>query len=311
MATNNTAFSSKAPFLWHGGDYNPEQWPRETWQEDFRLMNEAGVTVVTVGVFSWVSLEPAEDRYTFEWLDEILNGLQAHGIKAILATPSAAQPAWVSQNYPEVLRAGETGIRNGHGGRTNYCPNSPDYRRLSGQIARKLAERYKDHPAIILWHISNEYDSWCYCDTCAAHFREWLKQKYSTLDELNQRWWTAFWSHTYTDWAQIMPPRKTGETLTHGLNVDYFRFMTESQIGCYQNERDIVRSITPEIPITTNLMGSYKPLDYRKWAKEMDIIAWDCYPKPNQSPGEIAFMHDTHRGLKDGQPFLLMEQTPS
>lgn len=311
MPTKSAAFSAKAPFIWHGGDYNPEQWPREVWQDDFRLMNEAGVTVATVGVFSWVSLQPAEDRYTFEWLDEVLDGLHAHGIKAILATPSAAQPAWVSQQYPEVLKAGESGVRNPHGGRTNYCPNSPDYRRLSGNIAQKLAERYKDHPAIILWHISNEYDSWCYCETCAARFREWLKQKYGTLDELNQRWWTAFWSHTYTDWDQIMPPLKGGETLTHGLNVDYFRFMTESQIACYQNERDIIRAITPEIPITTNLMGAYKPLDYRRWAKEMDIVAWDCYPKPNQSPGEIALMHDTHRGLKDGAPFLLMEQTPS
>ena len=311
MPTNSAAFSSKAPFLWHGGDYNPEQWPREVWQDDFRLMNEANVTVATVGVFSWVSLQPSEDRYTFEWLDEVLNGLHAHGIKAILATPSAAQPAWMSQKYPEILKAGESGIRNSHGQRTNYCPNSQDYRRLSGEMAKQLAARYKDHPAIILWHISNEYDSWCYCDTCAARFREWLKAKYGSLDELNQRWWTAFWSHTYTDWSQIMPPRKGGETLTHGLNVDYFRFMTESQIGCYQNERDIIRAITPEIPITTNLMGAYKPLDYRQWAKEMDIIAWDCYPKPNQSPGEIAFMHDTHRGLKDGQPFLLMEQTPS
>ncbi len=311
MPTNNNAFSPKAPFIWHGGDYNPEQWPREVWQDDFRLMQEAGITVATVGVFSWVSLQPTEDRYTFEWLDEVLDGLQAHGITAILATPSAAQPAWVSQQYPEVLKAGETGIRNPHGGRTNYCPNSPDYRRLSGTIARKLAERYKDHPAIILWHISNEYDSWCYCETCAARFRDWLKQKYGTLDELNQRWWTAFWSHTYTDWNQITPPLKGGETLTHGLNVDYFRFMTESQIACYQNERDIIRPITPNIPITTNLMGAYKPLDYRRWAKEMDIVAWDCYPKPNQSPGEIALMHDTHRGLKDGAPFLLMEQTPS
>ena len=129
MSTNSRAFSPKAPFLWHGGDYNPEQWPREVWQEDFRLMNEANVTVATVGVFSWVSLQPSEDQYTFEWLDEILDGLDAHGIKAILATPSAAQPAWMSQKYPEVLKAGESGIRNEHGGRTNYCPNSPDYRR--------------------------------------------------------------------------------------------------------------------------------------------------------------------------------------
>jgi len=303
--------NAKVPFLWHGGDYNPEQWPREVWQEDFRLMQEAGVTVATVGVFSWVSLQPSEHEFTFGWLDEILDGLHKHGIKAVLATPSAAQPAWMSAAYPEVLRGDDHGNRNHHAGRTNYCPNSPDYRRLSGNIARALAERYKDHPALILWHVSNEYSGVCYCDTCAARFREWLKAKYGTLDELNKRYWTAFWSHTYTDWSQITPPYANGETLTHGLTVDYFRFMSESQLDCYRNERDILRAITPNVPITTNMMGTYKPLDYRRWAKEVDVVAWDCYPMPNQSAGEIAFAHDLMRGVKDGQPFLLMEQTPS
>lgn len=303
--------SAKAPFLWHGGDYNPEQWPREVWDDDFRLMKKAGISAVTVGVFSWVSLQPAEDRFTFEWIDEILDRAHASGINVILATPSAAQPAWMSQKYPNVLRSDERGIRNRHGQRVNYCPNSEDYRRFSGDIARRLAERYKDHPALLLWHISNEYGGRCLCETCAAKFREWLQAKYGTLDELNQRWWTAFWSHTYTDWSEIHPPHVNGEVLTHGLNVDYFRFMNDSQIACYTNERDIIRAITPDVPITTNLMGTYKPLDYRRWAKEMDVIAWDCYPNPNQSAGEIAFLHDLNRGLKDGQPFLLMEQTPS
>lgn len=303
--------SPKAPFLWHGGDYNPEQWPPEVWAEDFRLMQKAGITAATVGVFSWVSLQPSEDRFTFEWLDEIIEGLHTHGIKVILATPSAAQPAWMSQTYPDVLRSDEYGVRRQHGGRANYCPNSPNYRRLSANMARRLADRYGTHPAVILWHVSNEYAGACYCDTCAAKFREWLQAKYGTLDELNARWWTRFWSHTYTDWSQIMPPRKQAETLTHGLNVDYFRFMNESQLNCFRNERDVLREITPNIPITTNLMGTYKPLDYRRWAKEMDVVSWDCYPNPNHQPGDIAFLHDLMRGVKDGQPFLLMEQTPS
>ncbi len=311
MTRHYTAVSAKAPFLWHGGDYNPEQWSPDVWAEDFRLMHKAGITAATVGVFSWVSLQPAEDRFTFEWLDDIIDGLHANGIQVILATPSAAQPAWMSQAYPEVLRSDENGIRRQHGQRVNYCPNSPDYRRFSADIARKLAERYGAHEALLLWHVSNEYGGACYCDTCAARFREWLQAKYGTLDALNAAWWTPFWSHTYTDWSQIMPPRQNAEFLTHGLTVDYFRFMSESQLDCYRNERDVLRSITPHIPITTNLMGAYKPLDYRRWAKEMDVVSWDCYPNPNNSPADIAFLHDLTRGLKDGQPFLLMEQTPS
>lgn len=311
MSTHFHPVNFNAPFLWHGGDYNPEQWPPEIWQEDYRLMKQAGVTVATVGVFSWVTLQPAEHEYRFEWLDDVINGLWANGIYVVLATPSAAQPAWMSEAYPDILRVNEHGGRNGHSGRVNYCPNSPDYRRFSGEMARRLAERYGNHPAVILWHVSNEYYGWCYCENCAAAFREWLKARYGTLDALNQAWWTAFWSHTYTDWAQIKPPSHGNERLTHGLNVDYFRFMTDSNIACYTHERDILRAITPDIPITTNMMGAYKPFDYQRWAREIDVISWDCYPQPNDSPGQIAFMHDLMRGLKDGQPFLLMEQTPS
>ena len=307
--------SAKAPYLWHGGDYNPEQWPESIWAEDFRLMEKAGMTCATVGVFSWVSLQPAEDRFTFEWLDKIMDGLHAHGMHAILATPSAAQPAWMSQAYPDVLHTDPRGKRHPHGRRTNYCPNSPNYRRFSADMARRLAERYKDHPALLLWHVSNEYggdhEGRCFCEICQGKFREWLQARYGSLDALNQAWWTAFWGHTYTDWSQIVPPMENGENAIHGLNIDYRRFMSESNLACYINERDVLRSITPDVPITTNLMGTFKPLDYRRWAKEMDVISWDCYPQPRADAADIAFAHDLHRGLKDGQPFLLMEQTPS
>jgi beta-galactosidase len=301
----------RAPFVWHGGDYNPEQWPREIWDQDVALMQQCHFDVATVGVFSWVELQPAEDRFEFGWLDEVIEKLHAVGRRVCLATPTAAQPAWMSRRYPDMLRADDTGRRKHHGNRTNYCPCSPDYRRLAAQIATRLAERYARHPALVAWHISNEYSDPCYCETCAAAFRGWLRRKYGTLDELNSRWWTRFWSHTYTDWAEIEPPYSNGENHLHGLTLDYRRFQSDSMLECYKLERDAIRALSPDIPITTNMMGTFPHLNYRAWAKELDVVSWDCYPRPNAAPSDIAFLHDLNRGLKDGQPFMLMEQTPS
>lgn len=191
-----------------------------------------------------------------------------------LATPTAAQPAWMSQQYPDVLRSDEVGRRRHHGLRANYCPNSPSYRRFAAQIAARLAERYGAHPALVMWHISNEYGGMCLCENCAAAFRVWLQNRYSSLDELNQRWWTGFWSHTYTDWSQIERPYADGESLTHGLTLDYKRFQSDSTLECYKLERDTIRAITPDVPITTNMMGTYPHLDYRAWAPELDVISW-------------------------------------
>jgi beta-galactosidase len=309
--TQYPPINPKVPFIWHGGDYNPEQWPPETVDEDIALMRQCHYNLATVGVFSWVALQPAEDRWTFEWLDTVFEKLAAGGRYVCLATPTAAQPAWMSQRYPDVLRSDGTGRRKHHGLRVNFCPNSPNYRRLATQVATRLAERYGRHPALVAWHVSNEYGGECMCEICAEAFRTWLKARYGSLDEVNQRWWTAFWSHTYTDWSQIEPPYTDGESLTHGLNIDYRRFQSDSLLECFKLERDALRAVTPGIPITTNMMGTYQALDYRAWAPEVDVISWDCYPWPSAYPGDIAFLHDLNRGLKDGRPFMLMEQTPS
>lgn len=299
------------PIFPYGGDYNPDQWPREVWAEDLRLMKQANVTIATLPVFGWVALNPEEDVYTFEWLDDILGRLESEGIRWCLATATGSVPAWITHKYPDVLATDSNGVRRKHGGRHTFCPHSPNFRRLSVNLARKMAERYGHREGLLAWHISNEYGPYCYCDLCAEAFRTWLKARYGSLDELNRCWYTAFWSHTYTDWAQVEPPYSHGEQCCQALKIDYCRFMSESVLECYKLEKEVLREISPNIPITTNMMWDYRPYDYHKWAKELDFVSWDAYPQYNTDPADTAYMHTQMRGLKEGQPFWLMEQSPS
>ncbi|MDF2543613.1 MAG: pbg [Herbinix sp.] len=310
----------KFPKLLHGGDYNPDQWKDipGIWDEDMRLMNLSQCNAMSVGIFSWVALEPEEGKFDFTWLDEIMDRLAANNAYAVLATPSGARPAWLSQKYPEVLRVGSNRQRNLHGIRHNHCYTSPIYREKTQIINRKLAERYKDHPALLVWHISNEYSGDCHCELCQEAFRNWLKVRYDgDLNKLNKAWWTTFWSHTYTDWSQIESPSVIGEQLVHGHNLDWKRFVTDQTIDFYKNEIIPLKERTPEIPCTTNFMGTYDGLDYWKFAKELDVVSWDNYPQWHHPGGdqiiasEVGFVHDIYRSLKGGKPFMLMESTPS
>jgi beta-galactosidase len=305
LATNYIPF----PAVFHGGDYNPEQWPENIWDDDVRLMQEAHVNIATLPVFGWASLQPDEDTWTFDWLDRIIEKLHAGGIRVCMATATASTPAWLDQKYEDVRRVGQNGQRLRHGGRHSFCPNSPNFRRLSTGLVRKLAERYGQHPALAIWHIGNEYGNICYCNLCEAAFRVWLQARYGSLEELNRRWYTRFWGHTYTDWSQVEAP--TQQRILQGLLIDYDRFQSESLLGCFKAEAEVLRELSSNIPITTNLMGAFKPLDYHQWAKEMDIVSWDSYPRKGAQPHEMAFNHALMRGLKEGQPWLLMEQTPS
>jgi len=305
------AVIARLPGILHGGDYNPEQWPEEIRIEDVRLMKEANVNVATLPVFGWVNLQPDEDTFTFEWLDAVMDRLAENGIYACMATATASVPAWVDQKYPDVLTADESGVKRRHGNRHTFCPNSPNFRRLSTNLARKIAERFKDHPALLLWHVSNEYGTYCYCDLCAAAFRDWLKARYGSLEELNERWYTAFWGHNFTDWSQVEPPYRNGEHAIQALRIDYHRFQSEGLLNCFRAEAAVLREVTPNVPITTNLMGTFFPLNYHEWAKELDVVSWDNYPRPDDPPANVSFNHALMRGLKGGQPFLLMEQSPS
>jgi beta-galactosidase len=305
----------------HGADYNPDQWLHmpEVLDEDMRLMNKAHCTIMAVGIFAWTALEPEEGRYCFDWLDRTMDRLAENGMYAALATPSGAKPAWMARKYPEVLRVSELGLRAEYGRRHNHCFTSPVYRRACEQINTRLAERYRHHPALALWHVSNEYAGSCHCELCREAFRRWLKRTYEDdLTRLNRAWNTAFWSHTFTDWAQIQPPGRLGERGIHGHTLDWKRFVTDQTIDFFRHEAAPLRRITPDIPVTTNFMGISQVLDYFRFAREVDVACWDCYPLYQAIDGDvseeaagISFIHDIYRSMKGGKPWLLMESSPS
>ena len=294
------------PCILHGGDYNPDQWraTKEIWLEDMRLARLARINTLSVGIFAWAALEPEEGRFDFSWLDEVMDLMAENGIAAVLATPSGARPAWLSRKYPEVLRVNEDRRRILHGVRHNHCYTSPVYREKVKNINTKLAERYKDHPALAVWHISNEYGGECHCELCQEAFRKWLKKRYGSLDALNAAWWTAFWSHTYTDWSQIESPSSIGEVSVHGLTLDWKRFVTEQTADFMKAEMEPLRRLTPNVPCTANMMGLYDGLNYYRLSEEMDIASWDNYPiwRSDESDADTALLtsmvHDMNRRLK-------------
>ena len=311
--------SDKLAKMLHGADYNPEQWLDypEIFEEDLRLMKLAHVNVMSIGMFSWAKLEPEEGVFDFNWMDNVIDRLYENGVSIFLSTPSGARPTWMSEKYPEVLRVTEKRVRNLHGMRHNHCYTSPVYREKITLINEQLAERYADHPGVIGWHLSNEYGGECHCDYCQDAFRDWVKNKYETLDALNRAWWTTFWSHTYTSWSQVESPAPHGETMVHGQNLDWKRFVTDRTIDFYQHELKPLREKDPNIPATANFMVLYDGLNYDKFADVVDFISWDSYPTWHEAEDEqqiaafTAMNHDWFRSMKGGQPFYLMESTPS
>lgn len=314
------AYGRNVKGILYGGDYNPEQWPQEVWEEDMRLMKKAHINIVTLNTFSWAALQPSEDSYCFEALDKIMDFVRKNGLKVCMATSTGAHPAWMAKRHPDILRTDFNGIKRKFGGRHNSCPNSPSYRKYAAKLAGLLAERYKDYENIVAWHISNEFGGECYCENCEQAFRKWLKQKFKTVEEMNRVFNTAFWGHTFYDWDEVVLPNLQSEhflaegedkTMFQGITLEYRRFMSESMLECFRLEYQEIKKKMPNIPVTTNLMGFYKPLDYQKWGKDMDFISWDSYPEPADTPAEMALQHDLMRGIKKQKSFVLMEQTPS
>ncbi|WP_163581904.1 beta-galactosidase [Gracilibacillus saliphilus] len=303
------------PSIAFGGDYNPEQWDENVWIEDAKLMQEAGVNLVSVAIFSWSVLEREEGKFDFSWLDRVLDILHEHGVGVSLATATASPPAWLSKEYPEVLAVQENGVPYQIGSRQHYSPNSKRFRYAVKQLVKEMGNRYKDHPALKMWHINNEYGchlAECFSDESLSAFRKWLKNRYQTIENLNQKWGTNFWSQRYNEWDEIQFPVNLPTFYNPSQKLDYKRFMNDAIFDLYKIEKEVLREITPDIPIFTNFMYEFKPLNYFGWAKEMDLVTWDSYPDPREGkPYRHAMHHDLMRSLKNGQPFYLMEQVTS
>jgi len=305
-------FRSRIGGIAYGGDYNPEQWDRSVWREDIALMRDAGVNIVTLGVFAWTSLEPSPGEYTFDWMDEVMDLLHDGGIAVDLATPTMAPPAWLSHRFPETLPEMEDGETFGFGNRLHFDPSSPVYREHAASITEALAGRYSEHPALAMWHISNEYGPTAYNAQSSVAFRAWLRARYGSLDALNEAWYTRFWSQTYTDWEQVEVPAVPRSWSNPARRLDFKRFVSDALLECFIAERDIVRSHRDDLPIVTNFMRFYKNADYWAWAEHEDAVALDIYPDPGVDDSRVsaALNFDLMRSLK-GEPWVLMEQAAS
>lgn len=300
--------------LWFGGDYNPEQWDASVLAQDIELMHRAQVTTATVGVFSWSRLEPEEGRYELGWLDDVMDTLHAAGIGVLLATPTASPPPWFSLAHPDALPVTQSGVRLVHGSRDTYCASAPAYRTAARTIARVLAERYGSHPALAGWHVHNEYGTVCWCDHVAVAFRAWLRRTYTSIEELDEAWYTAFWSQRYGSWEEVMPPRATQYLHNPAHVLDFRRFVSDELLACFTEQRDEIRAAGSQAPVTTNLMlPSWNHLEHWSWRPEMDLVAIDHYPDSEgpEAEAHVAYASDLARSWSHGDPWLLMEQSPT
>jgi Beta-galactosidase len=287
------AKSLKEETLRLGACYYPEHWEETLWEDDFRRMRELGFSIIRVAEFAWAYMEPEEGTFRFDLFDRALDAAHRHGIQVILGTPTATPPAWLTHRYPEVLNVSMDGVTYRHGMRKHTNYNSPVYQRFSARITRKMAEHFKDHPAVVGWQIDNELNcelSVFYSEADHAAFREWLKRKYGSLTELNRAWGAVFWSQTYTDWEQVHLSRPTpADSPNPHLALDEKRFISDSAIGFARIQADILREVVgTKHWITTN--GLFGHLDNHRMTEELlDFYTYDSYPQfstifPDEGP---------------------------
>lgn len=305
--------------LWYGGDYNPDQWPEEVWDDDIRLMKKAGVNLVSVGIFSWAKIEPEEGKYDFDWLDRAIDKLGKAGIAVDLASATASPPMWLTQAHPEVLWKDERGDTVWPGAREHWRPTSPVFREYALNLCRRMAEHYKGNPYVVAWHVSNEYgchNRFDYSDDAMRAFQKWCKKRYKTIDAVNEAWGTAFWAQHMNDFSEIIPPRYIGDGnfMNPGKLLDFKRFSSDALKAFYIAERDTLAEITPDLPLTTNFMvsASGSVLDYDDWGDEVDFVSNDHYFIPGEAHlDELAFSASLVDGIARKDPWFLMEHSTS
>jgi len=303
--------------LRYGGDYNPEQWPRETWVEDVALMQQAGVNLVSINIFSWGLIEPTEGVYDFAQLDEIVELLSGAGIDIDLGTPTASPPAWFWKKYPHARPVTRDGVPLGFGSRGMASPSSPEYRRAAVAVTEQLARRYGAHPAVAMWHVHNEYGapvSDSYDDASVVAFREWLRARYGSVEAVNDAWGTTFWGQRYGQWDEIDAPRTAASVVNPAQRLDFARFTSDALLECYIGERDAIRTYSPNLPVTTNFMATSCPsMDLWKWSREVDVVANDHYLTAERLDSHVmlAMDADLTRSLAGGRPWMLMEHSTS
>lgn len=297
----------------YGADYYPEAWPESQWEKDAAMMQEAGINFVRMGEFAWVKMESQEGHFDFAWLDRALKVLNAHGIRAVLGTPTASPPAWLYAKYPAIAAMDAQGVRYRYGSRRNYCLHNPDFRAATIRIVTAMAQHFKDHPGVIGWQIDNELGNpKCYDPVSQAAFQDWCQRKYHTLGALNAAWGTVFWGHTYQAWQEIPLPWNTlFNTFNPSLALDFDRFWSDSTHAYLDLQTAILRRIAPRQPITHNEMGMFPDIDYYDLNRSLDFVAWDNYPmfqKDYSQYTQVGLAHDLMRGAKDNQNYMIMEQ---
>lgn len=305
--------------IWYGGDYNPDQWPEEVWDDDVRLMKKAGVNLVSVGIFSWAKIETSEGVYDFDWLDRIISKLGEAGIAVDLASATASPPMWLTQAHPEVLWKDYRGDVCQPGARQHWRPTSPVFREYALKLCRAMAEHYKGNPYVVAWHVSNEYgchNRFDYSEDAERAFRKWCEERYGTIDAVNDAWGTAFWAQRMNDFTGIVPPRFIGDGnfMNPGKLLDFKRFCSDALKAFYVAERDALAEITPDLPLTTNFMVSAagSVLDYDDWGREVDFVSNDHYFIPGEAHlDELAFSASLVDGIARKDPWFLMEHSTS